>query len=202
MREMKNMRKALWCIFLALTFASMTCISACSREVSWISVEPKSVELKEVGETFQLQFVGLDKENKPVDTAVFTCESSNPKVAEVDNNGLITAKGSGNTVISIISENGEKAVVQCKVAITSAIHIEPAELTLQVGEKYELDAQVVDEKGDPAENQIVSWASSDESVAMVNDFGEVSGVSPGETIITGTQLRIYERIEVTVRPLE
>lgn len=188
------------CLLLVLCLVFL--FSGCAREVSWINLEPKTVELKEMGETFQITIVGLDKENKPVEEAVFTCESSNTGVATVENSGLITAKGSGNTVISVIAENGEKAVVQCKVAITDAIVIKPTELTLKVGETYELEAKVVDEKGGPAENQMVNWASSDLSVAMIDDFGQVTARAPGEATMTGTQINVYGRVMVRVEPAE
>lgn len=174
----------------------------CAREVSWINVEPKSVELKKIGETFQTKAATLDKENKPVQDAKLTWESSKPAVAVVDSNGLITAKGSGNTTISVIAENGEKAVVQCKVAITAAIEVKPQEAELKVGEKLQLEKKVLDEKGAPAENQIVSWASSNHSVAIIDDFGEVAAVAPGEATITCTQIDVYAKVRVAVKPAE
>ena len=129
-------------------------------------------------------------------------KSSRPSVAMVDRNGLITAKGSGNSVISVLSENGEKAVVQCKVAVTAGIVIKPKQLELRVGEKFELDTDVVDEKGAPAENQTVNWASSNHSVAIVNDYGEVTALSPGEITITATQIEVYAKVKVIVKPAE
>jgi len=171
----------------------------CARQVSWINVEPKSVELKNLDETFQLKVAALDKQNKPVPDAKLTWESAKPEVAIVDDNALITAKGSGNTVITVTSENGERAVVQCKVAITAAIKIKPQELELEVGEKSALETEVVDEKGEPAENQIVAWASSNKSVATVDDFGEVTGLAPGEAYITSTQISIYAKVKIVVK---
>ena len=185
-----------------LIFLFPLLIFGCAREVSWIRAEPKSVELKKIGETFQLKVAALDKENKPVPEARLAWKSSRPSVAMVDRNGLITAKGSGNSVISVLSENGEKAVVQCKVAVTAGIVIKPKQLELRVGEKFELDTDVVDEKGAPAENQTVNWASSNHSVAIVNDYGEVTALSPGEITITATQIEVYAKVKVIVKPAE
>jgi uncharacterized protein YjdB len=200
MKGKRSLRRVYLLAILILIFPLL--MFGCSREVSWINVEPKSVELKKVGETFQVKVAALDKENKPVPDAKLTWESSRPAVAVVDANGLITAKGSGNTVISVISENGEKAVVQCKVAVTAAIIINPEELDLQVGEKFDLEPKVVDEKGAPAENQIVAWASSNHSVAVIDDFGQVTALAPGEATITATQIDIYAKVKVTVKPAE
>lgn len=174
----------------------------CAREVSWIHAEPKSVELREIGETVQIKFAPLDKENKPVPDAKLSFKTTNPKVAVISETGLITAKGTGNTIISIVSENGEKAVIQCKVAIRSSIKIEPAEAVIKVGEKVALDSNVLDEKGDLFEDQVVSWAGSDDSVATVNDFGEVTGVAPGTAKIIGTQINVYAEALITVEPAE
>jgi uncharacterized protein YjdB len=170
----------------------------CTREVSWIHAEPKSVELREVGATFQIKFAPLDKENKPVPDAKLVFQSSNQKVAVVSEAGLITAKGSGNSIISIVSANGEKAVIQCKVAIRSSIKVEPTESVIKVGGKVQLNSKVLDEKGDLFEDQVVSWASSDNSVAAVNDRGEVTGVASGTAKIIGTQINAYAEATITV----
>jgi uncharacterized protein YjdB len=185
-------------IGLSIFLFPMLFFFGCAREVSWIHAEPKSVELREVNETFQIKFAALDKENKPVENAKLIFESTNPKVATISDTGLITAVGTGNTIISVNSETGEKAVVQCKVAIRSSIKIEPAEAVIKVGEKIQLESAVLDEKKDPFEDQVVSWASKDESIATVNDFGEVQGIAPGETTITGTQINVYQKVTVKV----
>jgi uncharacterized protein YjdB len=195
----KGKKELLMQVIVALIFLFPAIgLLGCSREVSWIHAEPKSVELKQVGETFQIKFAPLDKENKPVPDAKLTFQSTNPKVATISNTGLITATGTGNTIISIVSEKGEKAVIQCKVAVRAAIKIEPAETVLQVGKKIQLRSKVLDEKGGLFEDQVVSWASSDGSVAAVNDFGEVTGVAPGTAKIIGTQINTYAESIVTV----
>lgn len=170
----------------------------CAREVSWIHVEPKSVELREMGETLQVKFAALDKENKPVPDAKLEFTTTNDKVAVISNTGLITAKGSGNAILSILSTTGEKAVIQCKVAIRSSIKIDPNEATINVGEKVQLNSEVLDEKGEAFEDQVVSWASSDDTVATVNDFGEVTGVAPGTAKLIGTQINVYAESVITV----
>lgn len=176
----------------------MLALFGCSREVSWIHAEPKSVELRQAGATFQIKYAPLDKENKPVPDAKLTFQSSNPKVASISETGLITAKGSGNTIINILSEKGEKAVIQCKVAIRGSIKVEPAEAAVKVGGKIQLNSKVLDEKGDLFEDQVVSWASSDNSVAVVNDRGEVTGVATGTAKIIGTQINAYAESTITV----
>ncbi|MCX8012367.1 MAG: Ig-like domain-containing protein, partial [Desulfobacterota bacterium] len=154
---------------LGLSFLLVSLILVgCSPKVSWINANPKSIELNKLGETFQIEAIALDKENKPVPNAVLRWESSDPAVVEVSNTGLLTAKGSGNATITITSNN-EKAVVQCKVSILSAIKVEPEQLTLKVGEKHQLNAKVLNEKGELFEDQVVGWASSNDKVVFIDD---------------------------------
>ncbi len=62
----------------------------------------------------------------------------------------------------------------------------------------ELESKVLDEKEDLFEDQVVSWAASDDAIATVNDFGEVAGIAPGVTTIIGTQINVYQKVTVTV----
>jgi len=187
---------------LGLSFLLLSLILGCSPKVSWINANPKSVELNKLGETFQIEAVALDKENKPVPNAVLHWESSNPEVVEVSNTGLLTAKGSGNATITI-SANNEKAVVQCKVSILNAIKVEPEQLTLKVGEKHQLNAKVLNEKGELFEDQVVGWASSNDKVVFIDDLGEITAVAPGEATITATTpskglSHVYGSAKITV----
>jgi uncharacterized protein YjdB len=177
----------------------------CSPKVSWLSAQPREIELNKLGETFQIQAVALDKENKPVPNAVVQWVSSNPAVVEVSNTGLLTAKGSGNSVITLTSPNTDaKFVIQCKVSILAAIKVEPEHLELKVGEKHEMEAKVLNERNEPFEDQVVGWASSDDKVVFVDDLGNITAITPGEATITATTpskglSHTYGKATVTVK---
>jgi uncharacterized protein YjdB len=203
----QNLRRGMISGFSFFIIIPLLIFLGCSREVSWIQIEPKSVELNKKGETFQIKAVPLDKENKPIPDAKLIWESSNPEVASVDENGLLTAKSSGNTTITAIAENGEKAVIQCKVSILAAIKVEPKELKLKVGEKAQMEATVLNDKGELFEDQNVSWASSDQSIAFIDDIGRVTAVAPGEVTVTATTpskglTHVYGTAKITVIPAE
>ena len=178
----------------------------CSPKVSWISAEPKSIELSSMGETFQVKAMPLDKENKPVPNAVLNWVSSHPDVAEVSDTGMLTAKGSGNTVISVTSPGTDaKAVVQCKASILSAIKVAPEQAELKVGEKRQVEAKVLNEKGELFEDQMVGWASSNDAIVFIDDLGEITAVAPGEATLTATTpskglSHVYGRAKITVKP--
>ena len=205
MRKVGKKQKTMHIVVL-FAFIIPLLLLGCSPKVSWISAQPKDVELNKIGETFQIEAVPLDKENKPVPKAVLMFESSNPEVAEVSNTGLITAKGSGNSVITITSPNTDaKSVIQCKVSILAAIKVEPEQLEMKVGEKREMEARVLNEKNELFEDQVVGWASSDDKVAFIDDLGNLTAVSPGEATITATTpskglSHVYGKAKITVLP--
>ena len=100
-------------------------LSACSpaaeesSEVSVIKVTSVSLnessKTLEGGETFQLVATVLPENatNKSVKYI-----SSKPSVATVDSTGLVSALTSGNTVISVITNDGNR-FAQCKITVIS-----------------------------------------------------------------------------------
>lgn len=181
-KEQKTMRIV---VFFALIIPLL--FLGCSPKVSWISAQPREIELNKLGETFQIKAVALDKTNNPVANAVIQWVSSNPAVAEVSNTGLLTAKGSGNSVITLTTPNTDaKSVIQCKVSILAAIKIDPEKLELKVGEKHAMEAKVLNERGELFEDQMVGWASSNDKVVFVDDLGNITAITPGEATLTAT----------------
>lgn len=76
-------------------------------------------------ETTQLHAAEFSGEGKPLPSEGFTWSSSDPGIASVDGNGLVTAHGNGTAVIRAVSERDfagtiEILVEQVAVAIESA----------------------------------------------------------------------------------
>ena len=176
----------------------------CSPKVSWISAQPREIELNKLGETFQIKAVALDKENKPVPNGILQWTSSNPAAVEVSSTGLLTAKGSGNSVITITSPNTDaQSVIECKVSILAAIKVDPEKLEMKVGEKHQMEAKVLNEKNQLFEDQVVGWASSNDKIVFVDDLGNITAVAPGVVTITATtpsfgRRDIYGEATITV----
>ncbi len=138
-------------------------------------------ETLERGETTQrtLSFFPADTN----DERTVTWVSDDPSVAEVDENGLITAVGAGETLIT--ASCGE---FSDKVRITVVVRVQEVKLSrerldMKKGETAELSATVLPE--DTTEDKTISWRSSDNSVATVSD-GTVSAVGAGNCTITAS----------------
>ena len=67
--------------------------------------------------------------------------------------------------------------------LVTGVEVEPSELTVEIGKVTDVTANVIPENAD---DKNVTWTSSDNNVATVNNSGEVTGVSLGTTTITAT----------------
>lgn len=65
----------------------------------------------------------------------------------------------------------------------TGIYFDKHEITIVENESAEIVATI---SPNNATNKSVNWVSLDDSVAMVNDEGQVTGISQGNTVITGT----------------
>ena len=105
---------------------------------------PKSVKLNKnditfgIGEKYTLV---TTVENGDISQVAFT--TSDRKVATVDNNGKITAVGTGTATITANTYNGLKA--QCKVTVkklANSIKLDKTSITLGVGEQYDFSSSI------------------------------------------------------------
>ena len=111
--------------------------------------------------------------------------SDNDAVATVQD-GLITAIGPGNAVISARTEDGN-FLGRCDVVVTLAnisvtgVSLNKNSLLLPAGGTERLVASVLPAS---ASNQSVIWETSDQSVARVSQNGDVTAISAGNAVIT------------------
>lgn len=121
-------------------------------------------------------------------TATAEWVSTNPKVASVDADGLVTALSSGETdIVATKDYYRGRAKLQVSDKSISEITIEPVESKLLVG----LDKQfiAIARFSDNTTQDITidaNWASSDVSVATINDTGTATGVAIGTTTISAS----------------
>lgn len=115
-------------------------------------------------------------------TGELTFVSADEAIATVEADGLVTPMAVGETTVTITAPNGKTA--------TASVEIwdGPQELTLTAG-KTEVtqgngtQISVTDEAGNEIDAESLSWASSDENIAVVTD-GWVDMIGTGEVTIT------------------
>ena len=126
--------------------------------------------------------------------------SSNPTVATVSSNGLVTAKQAGSATITATASNGKKATFSLTVnqaTGVTGVQVSPSSSSVVVGYSIRLTARVLPSN---ATDTSVRWSSSNPNVATVDQNGKVVGKSPGEAIIYATAYNgVKGQCVVTVR---
>ena len=149
------------------------------------------------------------------DNKILTWSSSNPVVASVNDNGLVSGKKAGTTVITATATDGSGVVGKCNLTVkakpikATGISL-PSEKTIQAGSSIKLTAKVLPTN---ATNRSVTWISDDESIATVDASGRVFGRKAGETYVVAAVTEsiedsdsddpenwIYEICYITVKP--
>lgn len=154
-------------------------------EVKPTAINLSAASLKLAVEEQQVLEVVLTPSNAVADD--LTWSSSDVKVADVDQNGTVTAVAEGKATITVKCNGGNLAAT-CQVEVVSkeeevkvtAIALEPASLSLEEGQKGTLNVVVT-----PA-NAVVDdlqWETSDAEVASIS-AGEVTALKAGKATIT------------------
>ena len=108
--------------------------------------------------------------------------SSNNSVATVDSNGVVTSKNSGSTIITATTHNGLKTefFIEVETPVTN-ITLNSNEINLNPGGTFKLDATV---NPSNASNKNIKWISANESIATVDQSGNVAADVAGTTYIS------------------
>lgn len=112
--------------------------------------------------------------------------SDNEEVATVDENGEVYAHKSGTATITVTTYDGSVSN-SCEIVVAkpvTGVSIEPAEVALtELGKTVQLTAKIQPED---ATNKNVTWKSSNESVCMVSNSGELLTTGYGKTVVLAT----------------
>ena len=117
-------------------------------------------------------------------TDVAAWKSSDPAVVTVDDNGMVKAVAAGTATVSFVA--GQKKAV-CQVTVVqpvTSISLNQKTLSLDGGDTFQL--VVTEVKPSTAQNQKVTWSSSDENVATVSPDGLVTAYRRGTADIIAT----------------
>lgn len=149
--------------------------------VASITISRESIELVE-GESIVLAATvsPSDATDKKV-----SWSSSKSSVASVDQKGTVTALSVGSATVTA-SAGGKNSLcnvtVSARTIAVSSITLDKTELSLNVGEEYQLKATI---EPSNASDQNVKWSSVSSSIASVNE-GLIKGIKIGETKITAS----------------
>lgn len=173
---------------------TITCASADDQKIAdsivlTINVPVASISLQDnykkisVGESFTLNYTllsnypGYEPSNKEV-----TWESSDSKVATVDNDGKVTGVTGGTATILLRADDGQ-ITATCTVEVyqaVSRIDISDTTLDINIGEEAVLEAQVYPST---ASEQKVLWSSNKPDIVSVSQEGVVTANKVGDPVV-------------------
>lgn len=116
-------------------------------------------------------------------------ESTDETVATVDNTGKIKALKAGKTTIKATSAVSDQINDSIEVTVTeiplNSIAIEQAD-DINLARWEEIILSVIYNPEDTTDDKKVTWSSSDENIAVVDENGVVTALKEGEVTITAT----------------
>lgn len=161
-------------------------------EVSGVTLSENSLSIIKGG----MSRLSYTVEPEDAEVSSVSWESSDPAVASVDGNGLVTAVEIGQCSV-ILTVDGIEA--ECSVSVLGApvesISVSPETAQIEIGEELQLTATILPEEAASAN---VQWASSDNGIATVSEAGIVTGVAGGEAVITAVAGEASAECTVTV----
>lgn len=158
-----------------------TCIVTVKELITSITM-PKSYKLGK-GKTYQL--VPTVKSNSATNTTL-QWFSSNTKVARVDKNGNVIGIAYGKAKITVKAADGSGAKATCTIRVinpVTSVSLNTVTMSLLEGNSKRLKATV---RPSNATYRYLTWTSSDESIAMVDAKGNVTGIKAGTVTIRAT----------------
>ena len=152
--------------------------------VTSVVVSPPSASAL-VGGTRQLAAAAYDQSGVEMSGRGFTWASSNPAVASVTPNGLVSgvSEGSARITASSGSYAGTATITVGPRPVTS-VELAPVRGQIAVGATLQLSATARDERGGTLTGRTVAWVSSNPSVVSVSRTGLVTGIVPGSATVT------------------
>ena len=155
--------------------------------LSSIAVQPANPENLQLGSSLQFTAIGTYSDNSTKDiTSQVTWTSSDTTIATISSSGLASSLAVGSTNITADLSDITSPPAMLLVAILSSIAVTPSSPdNLAVNSKQHFIALGTYADGSIADiSSLVTWASSDTTVATISSVGLVTGIAKGNTNIT------------------
>ncbi|MBQ6992799.1 MAG: Ig domain-containing protein [Clostridia bacterium] len=167
-----------------IEFAYATITITMEEDVKEEIVEVNSLKIIGKNLLYVNEYMILETEILPQNATNKTIKwtSSDEEIATVDNRGRVEAIKAGDVIITAETSNGIKQNIKINI---KEIEVESVEIignkSLKVGESIPLEIKVLPQN---ATHKTVTWTSSDEETAIVDENGKVTGKKAGQVIIT------------------
>ncbi|MDB4909644.1 MAG: Ig domain protein group 2 domain protein [Gemmatimonadetes bacterium] len=157
--------------------------------VGSVTISPTSESVVEGSTTPAFTAVTKDGSGNVLTGRTVTFSSSNTAVATIDpTSGVATGVSPGTSSITASSEGktSNPATLTVDPAPVGRVTVNPSTQTITDGGSVAFAATLKDQQGHPLTGRTVSWDSSDQSVATIDNTGNATSAGPGTTTITAT----------------
>lgn len=194
-------------LIVGMTFSSVFALSSCGETIESESEPVSSViiyDLQSAQTSYSIKEKStLDLQVKlyingalsPLNGLNFT--SSDPSVATVDSQGVVTALKCGTTTITASIENKSLAVTVTVEELPKSVTVDTDDFILAVGEKANLTATAL-EDGAIVDDAMIIYQSADDKVATVSDNGLITAIGHGVTDVLVSYGSATVSVQVTV----
>ncbi len=175
-------------------------VTVTPRPVAHVLVAPAQPDV-EVGKTVQLDAEARDADDNLLAGVAINWTADNPAIATVSASGVVTGTAPGATLVRAAAGgvSGTAFVTVVLVPVSSVV-VKPPTARITAGGFVQLATTISDRDGNPLTGRLVTWNSSNQSVAVVSSSGRVQSVSPGSATITATSGGVSGTSAVTVIP--
>ena len=163
-----------------------------------VTVTPATAELTALGATVAFAAEVRDQHGALMPNASVSWSSSDALVGPVDGSGLATATGNGSATITATAGEASGSAALTVRQTVSAVTVTGSADPIVERDAVLFSAVAADVNGHAVNDAAFAWASSDATVAVIDDSGLVTGVAPGRATATATAAGVSGSAEFVV----
>ena len=165
-----------------------------------VQITPERAEM-EVTETAQLEVQALDGAGRALDAGPVRWIASTPELATVDQNGLVTALNPGMArITAVVAGRPASVSVVIRALPPATLEVELPTAEPYAGQVLPARVRALNRLGEPVDRPILTYESSDPSVADVDPAGLIFARAPGSVTITASGAGVASSTDLRVRP--
>ena len=154
---------------------------------AWVGVSPTTDTVTAVGDTIHLAATVTDKSGSVLVGAGLVWSSDNPRVASVESDGTVIARGSGTTTIVVtVGEHVARSRVTVKQVVAAVRLNGDSTISIADGEQAPLSARGLDARGHLVAQRPVIFQSANPDVIAIDSLGIATAKNPGSTTVGAT----------------